>query len=235
MSRPAKPLQSSVNRGSGKSVTSLSIMRLLPPDTSRIEGRIVLNGRNLTDLPEDKMRQVRGNDVAMIFQEPMTSLNPIMPVGEQIAEALLAHRQISLAEAKAEALRQLDRVRIPDAARRYNEHAHQFSGGMRQRVMIAMALACGPKLLIADEPTTALDVTIQAQILELIRTLQAEEDMSVLFITHDMGVVAEIADRTVVMFGMGRSSRIARPQISSSRPNSLILRPCCRPYPNWVL
>ncbi|MHA6689074.1 ABC transporter ATP-binding protein [Devosia sp. A449] len=185
--------------GSGKSVTAMSIMQLHNPALTRIEGSVRLDGKELLGRTDSQMNAVRGKRIGMIFQEPMTSLNPIMPIGEQIAEALLAHRHISPAEAKAEALRQLDRVRIPDAARRYNEHAHQFSGGMRQRVMIAMALACGPKLLIADEPTTALDVTIQAQILELIKTLQAEEDMSVLFITHDMGVVAEIADRTVVM------------------------------------
>ncbi len=186
--------------GSGKSVTSLSIMRLLPPDTSRIEGRIILNGRNLTDLPEDKMRQVRGNDVAMIFQEPMTSLNPLFTIGDQISEALLCHNAISFADARAETIRLLEKVRIPSAASRFDEYPHRFSGGMRQRVMIAMALASRPKLLIADEPTTALDVTIQGQILDLIKLLQEEQGTSVLFITHDMGVVAEVADRTVVMF-----------------------------------
>ncbi|WIY52568.1 ABC transporter ATP-binding protein [Devosia sp. YIM 151766] len=185
--------------GSGKSVTAMSIMQLHNPALTRIEGSIKLAGRELLGLSDGQMNAVRGKQIGMIFQEPMTSLNPVMPVGEQIVEALLAHREITRAAAKAEAIRQLDRVRIPDAARRFGEHAHQFSGGMRQRVMIAMALACGPELLIADEPTTALDVTIQAQILELIKQLQAEEDMSVLFITHDMGVVAEIADRTVVM------------------------------------
>jgi peptide/nickel transport system ATP-binding protein len=186
--------------GSGKSVTSLSIMRLLPPDTSRIEGRIILNGRNLTDLPEDKMRQVRGNDVAMIFQEPMTSLNPLFTIGDQISEALLCHNAISFADARAETIRLLEKVRIPSAASRFDEYPHRFSGGMRQRVMSAMALASRPKLLIADEPTTALDVTIQGQILDLIKLLQEEQGTSVLFITHDMGVVAEVADRTVVMF-----------------------------------
>ena len=186
--------------GSGKSVTSLSIMRLLPPDTSRIEGRIVLNGRNLTDLPEDKMRQVRGNDVSMIFQEPMTSLNPLFTIGDQISEALLCHNAMSFTDARAETIRLLEKVRIPSAASRFDEYPHRFSGGMRQRVMIAMALASRPKLLIADEPTTALDVTIQGQILDLIKMLQDEQGTSVLFITHDMGVVAEVADRTVVMF-----------------------------------
>ncbi|UHS64243.1 ABC transporter ATP-binding protein [Agrobacterium vaccinii] len=186
--------------GSGKSVTSLSIMRLLQPDTSRIEGKVMLDGRDLLSLPEHEMRKVRGNDVAMIFQEPMTSLNPLFTIGDQISEALLCHSPMSKREARAETIRILEKVRIPSAASRFDEYPHRFSGGMRQRVMIAMALATKPKLLIADEPTTALDVTIQGQILDLIKTLQEEEGTSVLFITHDMGVVAEIADRTVVMY-----------------------------------
>ena len=186
--------------GSGKSVTSLSIMRLLQKDKSRIEGKIMLDGKDILALPERQMRSVRGNDVAMIFQEPMTSLNPLFTVGGQISEALLCHRDISRAEARAETIRLLEKVRIPAAASRFDEYPHRFSGGMRQRVMIAMALASKPKLLIADEPTTALDVTIQGQILDLIKLLQEEEGTSVLFITHDMGVVAEIADRTVVMY-----------------------------------
>jgi peptide/nickel transport system ATP-binding protein len=186
--------------GSGKSVTSLSIMRLLQKETSRVEGRVMMGGRNILDLPESEMRRVRGNDVAMIFQEPMTSLNPLFTIGDQISEALLCHRPMSKADARAETIRLLEKVRIPSAASRFDEYPHRFSGGMRQRVMIAMALASRPKLLIADEPTTALDVTIQGQILDLIKVLQEEEGTSVLFITHDMGVVAEIADRTVVMF-----------------------------------
>ncbi|KSV93014.1 ABC transporter ATP-binding protein [Sinorhizobium sp. GL28] len=186
--------------GSGKSVTSLSIMRLLQKETSRVEGRVMMGGRNILDLPESEMRHVRGNDVAMIFQEPMTSLNPLFTIGDQISEALLCHKPMSKAEARAETIRLLEKVRIPSAASRFDEYPHRFSGGMRQRVMIAMALASRPKLLIADEPTTALDVTIQGQILDLIKVLQEEEGTSVLFITHDMGVVAEIADRTVVMF-----------------------------------
>ncbi|MEX2745346.1 dipeptide ABC transporter ATP-binding protein, partial [Rhizobium mongolense] len=186
--------------GSGKSVTSLSIMRLLQPDTSRIEGKIMLGDRNLLALPESAMRQVRGNDVSMIFQEPMTSLNPLFTIGDQISEALLCHSAMSKTEARAEVIRLLEKVRISSAASRFDEYPHRFSGGMRQRVMIAMALASKPKLLIADEPTTALDVTIQGQILDLIKMLQEEEGTSVLFITHDMGVVAEIADRTVVMY-----------------------------------
>ncbi len=186
--------------GSGKSVASLSIMRLLASRSSRVEGKVILSGRDLLSLPEEEMRQVRGNDISMIFQEPMTSLNPIIPIGKQIAEALTVHKNISNADAKAEVIRLLDKVRIPNAKDRYGEYPHQFSGGMRQRVMIAMALASKPRLLIADEPTTALDVTIQGQILDLIKTLQEEEGTSVLFITHDMGVVAEVADRTIVMF-----------------------------------
>ncbi|UVO38567.1 ABC transporter ATP-binding protein [Bradyrhizobium arachidis] len=187
--------------GSGKSVTALSIMRLLPKESGRSEGCITLAGRDLLALPETTMKDIRGNDVAMIFQEPMTSLNPVLTIGFQIAEALIQHRGLSRAAAEVETIRLLDRVRIPSAKSRFHEHPHRFSGGMRQRVMIAMALACKPKLLIADEPTTALDVTIQAQILELLKELQQEEGMSILFITHDMGVVAEIADRTVVMYG----------------------------------
>jgi peptide/nickel transport system ATP-binding protein len=186
--------------GSGKSVTALSIMRLNPPHVSRIEGSVKLGGKELLSMSEATMRDIRGNEIAMIFQEPMTSLNPVLTVGFQIAEALILHRGMSRAAAEAETLRLLEKVRIPAAKSRFHDYPHRFSGGMRQRVMIAMALACKPKLLIADEPTTALDVTIQAQILELIKTLQDEQGMSVLFITHDMGVVAEIADRTVVMY-----------------------------------
>ena len=186
--------------GSGKSVTSLSIMRLLQQDVSLIEGRILLGGRDLLALPEGEMRKVRGNDVSMIFQEPMTSLNPLFTIGDQISEALLCHKDMSKAEARTETIRLLEKVRIPSAVSRFDEYPHRFSGGMRQRVMIAMALASRPKLLIADEPTTALDVTIQGQILDLIKMLQDEEGTSVLFITHDMGVVAEVADRTVVMY-----------------------------------
>ena len=185
--------------GSGKSVTALSTMRLLPKDKSRIEGRILLDGRDLLQLSEVEMRAVRGGSIGMIFQEPMTSLNPVFTIGNQLAEALVLHQKLSWKQAEAEALRLMERVRIPAAKTRLNEYPHKFSGGMRQRVMIAMALACRPKLLIADEPTTALDVTIQAEILHLIRELQQEENMAVLFITHDMGVVAEVADRTVVM------------------------------------
>ena len=186
--------------GSGKSVTALSIMRLIALANGRIEGRIELEGRNLLKFSDEAMRDVRGGDIGMIFQEPMTSLNPVLTVGFQVSEALRRHRGMGANEADAEALRLFDLVRIPDARSRFSEFPHTFSGGMRQRVMIAIALACRPTLLIADEPTTALDVTIQAQILELIRELQREIGMSVMFITHDMGVVAEIADRVVVMW-----------------------------------
>ncbi|HCL63287.1 MAG TPA: glutathione ABC transporter ATP-binding protein GsiA [Rhizobium sp.] len=186
--------------GSGKSVTSLSIMQLLPKYASRIEGSVRLAGRELLTLNNEEMRKVRGNEISMIFQEPMTSLNPIFPIGKQIAEAITCHRDVSATEAKSEVVRLLEKVRIPNARNRFDDYPHQFSGGMRQRVMIAMALASKPKLLIADEPTTALDVTIQGQILDLIKVLQEEEGMAVLFITHDMGVVAEVSDRTIVMF-----------------------------------
>ncbi|NDW02882.1 ABC transporter ATP-binding protein [Jiella pacifica] len=185
--------------GSGKSVTALAMMRLLPRKAARVSGRVELQGRDLLALPEQAMRAVRGNEIAMIFQEPMSSLNPALTIGDQISEVLIEHEKMSFREAKAETLRMLDRVRIAAAARRFGEYPHQLSGGMRQRVMIAIALACRPKLLIADEPTTALDVTIQAQILALIEILREEEDLAVLFITHDMGVVAEVADRMAVM------------------------------------
>ena len=185
--------------GSGKSVTALSIMRLHQQGMAKVGGAVRLNGRDLLTLSEPEMRDVRGGDIGMIFQEPMTSLNPVLKVGFQIVEALTRHRDMDNAAAEAEALRLFDLVRIPDARRRLGEHPHSFSGGMRQRAMIAMAMACRPKLLIADEPTTALDVTIQAGILDLIRDLQSDTGMSVMFITHDMGVVAEISDRVVVM------------------------------------
>jgi peptide/nickel transport system ATP-binding protein len=186
--------------GSGKSVTALSIMRLISPINGRIAGKVRLEGRDLLALSEDEMRKVRGDAISMIFQEPMTSLNPVLTVGKQICEALHYHRAMDARTAEAEAIRILDRVRIPAARQRFGEYPHRLSGGMRQRVMIAMALACRPKILIADEPTTALDVTIQAQILDLIKLLQAEEGMAVIFITHDMAVVAEIADRVAVMW-----------------------------------
>jgi peptide/nickel transport system ATP-binding protein len=186
--------------GSGKSVTALSVMRLLPPTNSKAEGIIRLDGREVLTLSKEEMRGLRGAAASMIFQEPMMSLNPVLTIGFQIAEALINHRSIDRKTAEVEALRILERVRVPAARQRLHDYPHRFSGGMRQRVMIAMALACRPKLLIADEPTTALDVTVQADILELIKSLQDKEGMSVIFITHDMGVVAEIADRVVVMW-----------------------------------
>ncbi|MGY3387557.1 peptide/nickel transport system ATP-binding protein [Bradyrhizobium sp. USDA 3311] len=204
--------------GSGKSVTALSIMLLTPPGSSKVEGSIKLAGRELLTLPDTDMRHIRGNEVAMIFQEPMTSLNPVLTIGNQIGEALILHRGLSHSDAKAETIRLLEKVRIPAAKSRFHEYPHRFSGGMRQRVMIAMALACKPKLLIADEPTTALDVTIQAQILELIKVLQDEDGMSVLFITHDMGVVAEIADRTIVMYD-GHAVETGPTEDIFNRPN----------------
>jgi len=187
--------------GSGKSVTSLSIMRLVPIPPGEIAGGAVrFRGRDLLRLSEPEMRRVRGNEIGMIFQEPMSSLNPLLTVGEQIAEVVRLHRGLGRRTARRHAVEMLARVNIPDPERRATEYPHRLSGGMRQRVMIAMALACHPALLIADEPTTALDVTIQAQILELIRTLQAEMEMSVLFITHNLGVVAQVADRVAVMY-----------------------------------
>ena len=184
--------------GCGKSVTSLCIMRLL--DKAIIKGEIELEGRNLLELTEKQMQDVRGNEIAMIFQEPMTSLNPVFTIGYQLSEALRRHQGMNKQQAWARATEMLELVRIADAPQRMKEYPYQLSGGMRQRVMIAMALACRPKLLIADEPTTALDVTIQAQVLELMRELQKEMGTSILFITHDLGVIREMADRVLVMY-----------------------------------
>lgn len=185
--------------GSGKSVTVMSIMRLLPEVGARIEGEVVMDGQTLTPDPET-MQQLRGNRMAMIFQEPMTALNPVLPVGFQVAEPLMQHRGMSRDDAMTEAVRLLEQVGIPSAKSRAQEYPHQFSGGMRQRVMIAMALACEPTVLFADEPTTALDVTIQAQVLGLLEDLRHEKGMGLLLITHSMGVVAAIADRVAVMY-----------------------------------
>ena len=187
--------------GSGKSVTALSILRLLTSAAGwAVSGSIRFEGQELAHLSEARMRAIRGTGLGMIFQEPMTSLNPVIAVGEQIAERLREHPGMSRSQAARRAVEMLERVGIPEPKRRAADYPHQMSGGMRQRVMIAMALACGPKLLIADEPTTALDVTIQAQILDLMRGLQSEFGMAILFITHDLGVVAEMADRVVVMY-----------------------------------
>jgi len=187
--------------GCGKSVTSLSILRLIPEPPGRVlSGEILLNGRDVLKLSEKEMRSVRGGEIAMIFQEPMTSLNPVYTIGDQIAEAIILHQHVHSRQAMQIAEESLREVGIADPGRRLREYPHQMSGGMRQRVMIAMALSCKPKLLIADEPTTALDVTIQAQILELLRKLQRETGMSILMITHDLGVVAENADVVNVMY-----------------------------------
>jgi peptide/nickel transport system ATP-binding protein len=187
--------------GCGKSVTALSILRLLPARIGRtVGGSVAFEGTDLLGLDEAEMRDIRGNRIAMIFQEPMTSLNPVLTIGHQIAESVRIHRGASVAQARARACEVLELVKIPDAARRLDDYPHQFSGGMRQRVMIAMALACDPKLLIADEPTTALDVTIQAQVLKLMLELKEQTGAAVILITHDLGVVAETCQRVVVMY-----------------------------------
>ena len=196
--------------GSGKSVTALTLMGLLPRPPARIAaGEVLFQGRDLTKLPEREMQQVRGPGISMIFQEPMTSLNPVFTIGDQITEAIRAHERLSPKALVARAVGMLEKVGIPSAAQRMGDYPHQMSGGQRQRVMIAMALACRPKLLIADEPTTALDVTIQAQILDLLMDLRDEFGMAIVIITHNMGVVAETADRVIVMYA-GRVVEEAR-------------------------
>jgi len=186
--------------GSGKSVTSLSIMGLLNEKTTMVEGKIHFEGEDLLSMPEKKKQTFRGNHISMIFQEPMTSLNPIHKCGNQIMEPILLHQKIRKKEAKERALELLNLIGIPAPEQRFNEYPHQMSGGMRQRIMIAMALACNPKLLIADEPTTALDVTIQAQILELMKDIKKDRNMGIMMITHDLGVVSEMCDRVIVMY-----------------------------------
>jgi len=187
--------------GSGKSVHALSILRLIPsPPGKIVSGQILFRGQDLLRLSEEQMRQIRGNRIAMIFQEPMTSLNPVLTVGEQIAEAVMLHQKLDRRAAWDRAVEMLEKVKIPSARERARDYPHQFSGGMRQRVMIAMALSCNPDILIADEPTTALDVTIQAQILDLMRELQREFGMAIILITHNLGVVAEMCDNVVVMY-----------------------------------
>jgi oligopeptide/dipeptide ABC transporter ATP-binding protein len=194
--------------GCGKSMTALAIMGLLPEGIGRITaGSIMFDGQELTELSQERLRRIRGNDISMIFQEPMTSLNPVYTIGEQIVEVLLAHQSISRADAWAEAATLLDAVRIPKARERLKDYPFQLSGGQRQRVMIAIALACKPKVLIADEPTTALDVTVQAQIFDLLRDLRQETGTSIILITHDMGAVAEMAERMIVMYA-GRIAEI---------------------------
>ncbi len=199
--RPGSTLGVVGESGCGKSVTALSVMRLVADPPGRVVGgEILYRGRNLLALPEDEMRRIRGNKISMIFQEPMTSLNPVFTVGEQIGEAIRLHQGLDRKAARARAIDMLRLVGIPAPEQRVDNHPHHMSGGMRQRVMIAMALSCNPDLLIADEPTTALDVTIQAQILDLIRKLQSERQMAVMLITHDLGVVAETCEDVVVMY-----------------------------------
>ena len=213
--------------GCGKSVTALSVMRLIPQRSGRIvQGSVHFEGKDLATLDEAQMRAIRGNQIAMVFQEPMTSLNPVHTVGAQIAEAVRIHQGKSRAEAMARAVEMLKLVRIPDAERRVQDYPHQFSGGMRQRVMIAMALSCNPKLLIADEPTTALDVTIQAQILKLMVELNGRVGAAIMLITHDLGVIAETAHRVVVMYA-GR-------KVEEATVDELFARPV-HPYTRGLL
>ncbi len=216
--------------GSGKSVTSLAIMGLLPRAGRIAGGRILFNSEDMAHRSKEEMRRLRGTEIGMIFQEPMTSLNPVRTVGDQITERIRAHSGLSPRAAMAQTVEMLNLVRIPDPARRSANYPHQMSGGMRQRVMIAMALACHPKLLIADEPTTALDVTIQAQILDLMRSLQSEFGMAILFITHDLGVVAEMADRVVVMYS-GRAVEEAAVGEIFARPRMPYTRALLRSIP----
>ncbi|HUH92029.1 MAG TPA: ABC transporter ATP-binding protein [Casimicrobiaceae bacterium] len=213
--------------GCGKSVTSLSILRLIAAPPGRtVGGRVLFEGRDLLALPEAEMRAIRGDALSMIFQEPMTSLNPVLTIGRQIAEVLTLHRGLGRDDALRRTIELLRLVHIPEAERRVGEYPHQLSGGMRQRVMIAMALACEPRLLIADEPTTALDVTIQAQILELMRELKARTGAAIVLITHDLGVVAEMAQRVVVMYA-GR-------KVEEAPVNALFARPL-HPYTRGLL
>src|SRR5262245_58924348 len=212
--------------GSGKSVTALSIMRLVQPPGRIASGRLLFKERDLLTLDEERMRQVRGAETSLIFQEPMTALNPVFTVGDQIGETLLVHGRANRREARARAVELMQAVRIPDAASRVRDYPHQLSGGMRQRVMIAIALACRPSLVIADEPTTALDVTIQAQILDLLREMKAAFNLSLLLITHDLGVVAETADRVAVMYA-GR--------IVETGPVRSIFRNPAHPYTRGLL
>ena len=203
--------------GCGKTVTAMSIPRRLPPDTTRLSGSITLAGRELTALPEREMREVRGKDVSVVFQEPMTSLNPSFTVGFQIIEVLRRHEHMSRSAARARAVELLGLVGIPDPARRIREYPHQLSGGMRQRVMIAISVACSPKVLIADEPTTALDVTIQAGVLNVFRDLRDRLGTAIILITHDLGVVADVADRAIVMYA-GRAVEQAPVEELYARP-----------------
>src|ERR687887_190786 len=199
--------------GSGKSVTAMTLLGLTRDKNTRFEGEVIYKGQNLLDQPESRLREVRGNEIAMIFQDPMTSLNPVYTVGDQIVEAIVTHEQASKQEAKRRAVELLRQVGIPNPQQRVDDYPHQFSGGMRQRAMIAMALSCNPDVLIADEPTTALDVTIQAQILELIDRLKDEFNSAVILITHDLGVVADVADEIIVMYAGRVVERGAKRQV----------------------
>jgi peptide/nickel transport system ATP-binding protein len=212
--------------GCGKSVTGLSLMRLLPASTARVSGEVLLEGRNLLTLPERQMRRVRGASIAMIFQEPMSALDPVFTIGHQIAEAYLSHFKASRAEARERAIAALDQVGIALPSRRHDDYPHQLSGGMRQRVMIAMALICQPRLLIADEPTTALDVTVQAQILKLLRDISEQTGTALLFITHDLGVVAETCTRMLTMY--------AGEVVENAAVDDVLLRPR-HPYTSGLL
>ena len=214
---PAETLAIVGESGSGKSLTALALMRLRPGTARIVSGRVRLRDDELLVLPEIEMRRRRGRDIAMIFQEPMTSLNPVLTIGRQITEVLQVHRGLSKAQARREAAELLDLVRIPNPERCLDDHPHRLSGGMRQRVMIAIAAACRPKILIADEPTTALDVTIQAQVLELLDRLRRELSLSLLLITHDLGLVGQWADRVVVMYA-GRKVEEAPPGVLFERP-----------------
>src|SRR5262245_59787352 len=212
--------------GCGKSVTALSIMRLVQPPGRISNGSIRFKGRDLLTLSEAEMRAIRGAEIALIFQEPMTALNPVFTIGDQVAETLLVHGRATRQDAKARVVELLEAVRIPDAAARARDYPHQLSGGMRQRVLIAMAIACKPSVVIADEPTTALDVTIQAQILDLLREMQSQFDLSLLLITHDLGVIAEAADRVAVMYAG---------KIVEQGPVRAVLRDPQHPYTRGLL
>ncbi|MEH7343802.1 ABC transporter ATP-binding protein [Bacillus sp. JJ1532] len=213
--------------GCGKSITSLSILRLIPtPPGKIVAGEILLKGRNLVTMPTSELRKIRGNQISMIFQEPMTSLNPVIPIGGQISEAIQLHQKLNKKQAKAKALELLELVGIPSPEKRVKQEPFLLSGGMRQRVMIAMALACTPEVLIADEPTTALDVTIQAQILDLMKKLQNQIGMSIIFITHDLGVVAEVCDKVAVMYAG---------QIIENRSTKTIFKNPLHPYTQGLI
>lgn len=212
--------------GSGKSMTALSIMRLLPPPGFISSGEIVFEGQNLVSLPEESMRSIRGKRISMVFQEPMTSLNPVLRIADQLSEPLILHLGLSRRDAQERGIELLENVGIPSAENRMRDYPHQLSGGMRQRVMIAMALACQPALLIADEPTTALDVTIQAQILELLDAQRKSSGLSILLITHDLGIVSERADHTAVMYAG---------QVVESAPTAILLASPLHPYTQSLL